>query len=165
MSAPLLLALALAAGNVAPEPVDQSPSACPATGNVVAVFSRKREVWLCRDGTAAARFPVALGQAGTGKRRAGDRRTPTGTYALGEPRPSSRYGIFIPIEYPTREQADAGHSGADVGIHGPPRGQAEPDHPTTTFDWTLGCVATGTDADIQAVADFVREHRPVVVLR
>ena len=99
------------------------------------------------------------------KKRAGDRRTPLGTYVLGAPRPSGRFGIFIPIGYPTPEQASEGRSGGDLGIHGPPRGKAEPEWPTTAFDWTKGCVATGTDADVEVIASFVRERQPVVVIR
>ena len=138
---------------------------CPETGDVVTVITRKRELWLCRDGAVAARFEVALGQGGLDKRKKGDRRTPLGTYALGTPRPSGKFGLFIPIVYPTAEQAAQGQTGGDVGIHGPPRKLPEPAYPSTAYDWTLGCVATGTDSEIQAIADFVRERQPVLVIR
>jgi hypothetical protein len=164
-----LLALILAAGappaGADPGEIDQSPSACPPGGDVVAVFTRKREIWLCRRGVEMARIPGAIGRGGAGKKRAGDHRTPVGSYTLGEPRRSSQYGLFIPIEYPTPEQARMGHSGDALGIHGPPRGQEEPDYPTTAVDWTLGCVATGTDADVEAVAAFVRRYRPTLLVR
>jgi murein L,D-transpeptidase YafK len=137
----------------------------PETGEVMAVRTRKRELWLCIDGAPAARFEVALGQGGLDKRQKGDRRTPLGTYELGTPRLSGRFGIFIPIVYPTREQAAQGLTGGDVGIHGPPRKLPEPEYPTTAFDWTLGCVATGTDADIALIANFVRERKPMLVVR
>jgi L,D-transpeptidase catalytic domain len=138
---------------------------CPETGDVVTVITRKRELWLCRDGAVAARFEVALGQGGLDKRKKGDRRTPLGTYALGTPRPSGKFGLFIPIVYPTPEQAAQGQTGGDVGIHGPPRKLPEPAYPSTAYDWTLGCVATGTDSEIQAIADFVRERQPLLVIR
>lgn len=138
---------------------------CPEAGYVVTVLTRKRELWLCIDGAPAARFDVALGQGGLDKRQKGDRRTPLGTYELGTPRLSGRYGIFIPIVYPTREQAAQGLTGGDVGIHGPPRKLPEPEYPTTAFDWTLGCVATGTDSDIELIATFVRERKPMLVVR
>jgi hypothetical protein len=41
----------------------------------------------------------------------------------------------------------------------------EPDFPTTAVDWTLGCVATGSDADVETVADFVRQRRPIIVVQ
>lgn len=132
---------------------------------MVAVITEMRQVWLCRDGTPQAAFPVALGAGGLGKRRKGDKRTPTGTYALGAPRPSKRFGTFIPIAYPTPGQAARGHTGGAVGIHGPPRGRAEPEYPASEVDWTEGCVATGTDQEIEAIATFVRQRRPVVLIR
>jgi hypothetical protein len=166
-------ATAEAAADMAREPTEAEPRRvaapptlpCPEPGDVVAVLTTKRELWLCRDGALWARFQVALGQGGVDKRRKGDRRTPLGTYALRDPRPSGRFGVFIPIGYPTPEQAAQGLTGGTLGIHGPPRGRAEPDYPTTAFDWTLGCVATGTDADIQVIAEFVRERQPTLVIR
>jgi murein L,D-transpeptidase YafK len=166
--AALVLLLAAGAGladEIGPAPsFGSAPSFCPGAGDAVAVLTRKRELWLCRDGAPTARFQVALGQGGLDKRKKGDRRTPLGIYALGTPRPSGRYGVFIPIVYPTPEQASQGLTGGDVGIHGPPRGQDEPGA-TTAFDWTLGCVATGTDAEIEVIASFVRDRKPVLVVR
>jgi hypothetical protein len=159
---------AASAAEAAPAPAEARARAdgnCPDAGSAVAVLTRKRELWLCSDGAPAQRFQVALGQRGLDKRRKGDGRTPLGTYSLGAPRPSGQFGIFIPIEYPTPEQARQGHTGSTVGIHGPPRGKAEPSYPSTAFDWTLGCVATGTDEDIEVIARFVRERQPVVVIR
>jgi murein L,D-transpeptidase YafK len=147
------------------DPPAEQPSLCPASGDAIAVITRKRELWLCRGGAPEQRFQVALGHGGLDKRRKGDGRTPLGTYLVGTPRASGRFGTFIPIEYPTREQASQGHTGGTVGIHGPPRGKSEPDFPSTAFDWTLGCVATGTDDDIEVIARFVRERQPVVVIR
>jgi murein L,D-transpeptidase YafK len=164
MRAAALLALLLA-GTAGAEEIDQTRSACPRTGDFVAVFTRKRELWLCRSGVEIARIPVALGRGGNDKRRSGDHRTPVGTYPLRAPRPSSLYGTFIPFDYPTREQSRRGHTGSALGIHGPPRGQAEPDYPTTAVDWTLGCIATGTDADVEAVAAFVRRYGPSLVVK
>jgi hypothetical protein len=165
------LFLALAASGAladAPEASDApSPPAalCPEAGPAIAVITRKRELWLCSDGSPTARFEVALGQGGLDKRKKGDRRTPLGTYSLGTPRLSGRFGVFIPIVYPTPEQAAQGLTGGDVGIHGPPRKLPEPEYPTTAFDWTLGCVATGTDADIEVIATFVRDRKPLLVVR
>lgn len=127
---------------------------------MVAVIARKRELWLCQEGVPVARFQVAIGRGGIDKRRRGDGRTPLGTYTLGDPRPSVEYGVFIPIDYPTRDQAAQGFTGSAVGIHGPPRGLTEPEYPTTAVDWTQGCIATGIDADIELIADFVRTHQP-----
>jgi murein L,D-transpeptidase YafK len=165
MFATTILALVLATGDADAPEIDQAPAACPTTGDVVAVFTRKREIWLCRHGSEVGRIPVALGRGGNGKKRSGDHRTPLGIYAFGTPRPSKQYGTFIPIAYPTPEQASNGHSGSALGIHGPPRGQAEPEYPATAVDWTLGCVATGTDSDVETVAEFVRRYQATLLVR
>src|SRR5512142_23024 len=112
----------LASSPVAPLAAVSDAGRCPPSGDAIVVDTRAHELWLCTSGTAPARFAVALGRSGVGKRRRGDGRTPLGTYALGEPRFSERYGLFIPIGYPTPAQAARGRSGAAVGIHGPPRG-------------------------------------------
>ncbi len=142
-----------------------APSPCPEKGRVVTVIARKHELWLCQDGAALARFQVAMGRGGVDKRHKGDGRTPLGTYTLGNPRPSARFGVFIPIDYPTPDQAANGFTGSNVGIHGPPRGLTEPEYPTTAVDWTQGCIATGIDEDIGMIAEFVRAEQPVLVVR
>ncbi|ACL66439.1 ErfK/YbiS/YcfS/YnhG family protein [Anaeromyxobacter dehalogenans 2CP-1] len=143
--------------------LDPSPSPCPRARDAVVVVTDRRELWLCRGGIPAAQFAVALGRSGVGKRRHGDGRTPLGTYPLGDPRPSTQYGTFIPIAYPTPAQAARGFTGAAVGIHGPPRGTEG--YPVTEVDWTQGCIATGTDEDVDAIAAFVRARRPRLVIR
>ncbi|BDG01467.1 L,D-transpeptidase family protein [Anaeromyxobacter oryzae] len=138
---------------------------CPPSGYTVVVHTQRHELWLCTDGVAAAQFAVAIGRSGVGKRRRGDGRTPLGNYGLGAPRRSEQYGTFIPIAYPTPEQAARGFTGAAVGIHGPPRGMDATHYPVTAIDWTLGCVATGTDEAVDTIADFVRRRRPRLVIR
>ncbi len=161
-----LLALVASAAPARASEEELRPAPCPASGDAVVVLTDDRALWLCADGAAAGRFPIALGRSGTGKRRRGDGRTPLGTYPLGAPRPSAQYGTFIPISYPTPGQAARGYTGGAVGIHGPPRGMdARHEYPVTEMDWTLGCIATGTDEEVGAIADFVRVHRPVVVIR
>ena len=158
--------IALLATFATPAPARADVSPCPPRGDSVVVVTRARELWLCADGAPAAQFAVSLGRSGVGKRRRGDGRTPLGTYPLGAPRPSARYGTFIPIAYPTPEQSARGFTGAAVGIHGPPRGMdAAALYPVTEVDWTLGCIATGSDEEVGAIAEFVRARRPRVVIR
>jgi len=159
------LVLGVLAARAGAEVQEAAVSPCPEKGDVVTVIARKRELWLCQDGAPLARFQVAMGRGGVDKRRRGDGRTPLGTYTLGSPRPSSRFGVFIPIDYPTPVQAANGFTGSEVGIHGPPRGLTTPEYPTTAVDWTQGCIATGVDADIGEIAEFVRARQPVLVVR
>jgi murein L,D-transpeptidase YafK len=142
-----------------------SDVACAADGHLVVVETRAHTLWLCSERRAVGQFKVALGRGGLDKKREGDGRTPLGTYSLGSPRPSARFGTFIPIGYPTPEQSARGFTGKDVGIHGPDRRAAWLGALSTWIDWTAGCVATGTDEELRVVAAFVRDRSPRVVLR
>jgi murein L,D-transpeptidase YafK len=136
---------------------------CP-QASAVLVRTRTHRLWLCEDGRANASFPVALGRAGIGKRLQGDNKTPLGTYALGNPRPSKLYGQFIPVGYPTTDEQARGFSGGEVGIHGPRRSSRWLGRLTVLADWTRGCIALATDRDLGVVARFVLTHRDIRVL-
>lgn len=129
---------------------------CVSAGTAIVVASHR--ACLCEGGHAARTFPVAIGRAGPGKTAQGDNRTPTGVYALGKPRPSAKFHTFIPVGYPTADQRARGFTGADIGLHGPPRGWRHLGRATVWFDWTRGCIALPSDAAIDEIAAWVREH-------
>ena len=111
-------------------------------------------------GVAAFVAPrVALARGGVDKRREGDERTPLGTYRLDRPSRSADFHRFIHVRYPTAEQRRAGYTGSAIGVHGPSRAARRFRRMSTLVDWTAGCIAVGTDADIDAVARFVRTNR------
>lgn len=130
---------------------------CPARGTVVLVSTGEHRLLLCDGGREAKAFKVALGSGGTGKRVAGDKKTPIGTYALVAARPSKQFGTFIPIAYPTADQRARGFTGADVGVHGPKRWFRWAGSANVAFDWTLGCIAVATDAEIEEIAKWLHE--------
>ena len=132
-------------------------------GDVVLVATGDHQLALCDAGKAVAAYRVALGRGGTDKRVEGDNKTPMGTYAVGEPRPSKRFGTFIPIVYPTEEQRRNGYTGSDVGIHGPLRGTRWAGRVNVWFDWIAGCAAVASDDELETVAGFVRQRRPTVL--
>jgi murein L,D-transpeptidase YafK len=161
-AAALLFLLALGCGRAGEQSTSTS---CDVEGHAVVVDAATRTLSLCSGRRALERFRVALGRGGVGKAREGDRRTPLGTYALGAPRRSDRYGVFIPIAYPTPGQRRRGLTGSNVGIHGPREAASWLGGATARIDWTAGCVATGTRAEVDRVAAFVRERRPRIVIR
>jgi hypothetical protein len=132
-----------------------SPGRCPAAGAVVLVDTAARTLCLCEHGAVHGQFRVALGRGGIGKRSEGDDRTPIGTYALSNARPSERFGLFLPIAYPTAEQRRRGFTGSAVGVHGPHRAFRWLRHATVWLDWTAGCIAVGTDSDIETIGKWV----------
>lgn len=136
-----------------------SEAGAASTAPRVLVSTASHRLHLCEGARSVGAFPVSLGRGGVSKRARGDRRTPLGRYPLGTPRASARFGTFIPIGYPTPAQVAAGSSGADVGIHGPARGLAWAGGAARWFDWTQGCVAVATDAEIAEIAAFVGQRR------
>jgi hypothetical protein len=129
---------------------------CLAGETVLLVQTGAHALVLCDNGAAIRRFPVALGRGGTGKTKTGDEKTPLGEYPLEAPRASSRFGVFLPVGYPTKRQSLEGLTGADIGIHGPDRRFSWLGGASVWADWTSGCVALGSDASIQAVAAWVK---------
>jgi murein L,D-transpeptidase YafK len=121
---------------------------------------------LCDGNSAAAEFAVSLGRKGTGKKLEGDEKTPLGVYPLESTRSSSRFGIFIPVGYPTSEQKQGGFSGSNIGIHGPDKTFRWLGRANTWLDWTNGCIAVATMDEMQRIADWVRvKHIATVDIR
>jgi murein L,D-transpeptidase YafK len=150
MVLPFLVLLATAA----------KPGPCTALGAALLVETTPHTLSLCEDGRAAETFRVALGTGGVGKRRQGDAKVPLGAYPLGTPRGSALFGTFILVGYPTPSQRREGFTGGDVGVHGPPRAsRLNGSEVNTSTDWTLGCIAVGSDAEIERVARWVRDKR------
>lgn len=138
---------------------------CPGASTPLVVTSRDRTLWICETGRATAHLHVSLGSAGLGKRVEGDRRTPLGTYTLAAPRPSPRFGTFIPLDYPTDAQRRKGFTGAEVGIHGPERHLRWLGPANTWLDWTAGCVAVADDEQLARVAQIVRRGSAAITIR
>jgi murein L,D-transpeptidase YafK len=129
---------------------------CAAPDTRVVVDLAKHTLVLCEKDKARGTFSVRLGRGGIGKTREGDGKTPIGTYTLGEPRPSNRYGTFIPIGFPTEEQKKMGYTGSAVGVHGPARWVKWMGSLVNTFDSSDGCVGVARDAEIEEIASWVR---------
>jgi L,D-peptidoglycan transpeptidase YkuD (ErfK/YbiS/YcfS/YnhG family) len=129
---------------------------CAAPDARIVVDLANHTLALCDKEKRVATFNVRLGRGGTGKTQEGDGKTPVGTYALGEPRPSNRYGTFIPIGYPTEEQKKKGYTGSAVGVHGPMRWVKWLGRLVNTFDSSDGCVGVARDSEIETIASWVR---------
>ena len=158
---PIQIPLAILLLSSSPSSSSPSSSACRDAETAVVVVTRVRQMYLCNDGQIERAFTVALGSGGVGKQRQGDGRTPLGRYGLGSPRASHGFHIFVPVQYPTPAQARMGFTGSAIGIHGPPRGWTNLAQLASLVaqDWTAGCIAVTTDADIEAVAAWVRKRQ------
>ncbi len=130
------------------------PPRCPRDPAIV-VDTTRHVLGLCEAGHVVRELPVALGGGGVGKRREGDRKTPLGSYALGAPRVSAKFHLFVPIGYPTRDQAARGLTGGDIGVHGPSRRASWLGRLRNWFDWTDGCIAVACDGVIDELASWI----------
>lgn len=155
------------------------PVAPPPCARIVRIEVWKRAHTLrayCRRG-AVVSMSVALGRQEVGaKTRSDDQRTPEGEYRIAEKARTSRFHLFIPIDYPSRDDAEQALSegrlaraayeriveaherglpppedtrlGGGLGFHGEgERWRGDSRH----LDWTYGCIAV-TDAEIEFVA-------------
>ena len=100
---------------------------------------------------------------GWGKKKQGDNKTPIGRYVISEPRPSSKFYIFIPIGYPTLEQKQQGYTGSAIGIHGPWQPLKWLGRLNTIANWTQGCIAVGRNSDIKKISLWIKNNNPQFV--
>jgi hypothetical protein len=82
--------------------------ACPRIAHIEVRKSERRLVARCNPGPALV-MKIALGRQPVGpKTRKGDQRTPEGSYVVSGPATRNRFHRFIPIDYPSRHDADVG---------------------------------------------------------
>jgi murein L,D-transpeptidase YafK len=135
---------------------DRDP--CEGQATSIVILTSDRKIFTCQENQKLKEYRISLGRNGVDKRKQGDNKTPLGQYTLGVPRPSNKFGIFIPIGYPTQEQQLKGYSGSDVGVHGPYRPFKRLGPLNTWFNWTRGCVAVGGDSEISEIAEWIKER-------
>ena len=132
---------------------------------------------------------AAMGREPRGdKQRMGDLRTPEGRYRIIGRTESSRFHAFLPIDYPSVEDADRAlregrigsrdHSrileahargekppgdtplGGEIGFHGEGERWAGD---SADLDWTLGCIAV-SDRDLDYLIERIEPGTPVDIL-
>jgi murein L,D-transpeptidase YafK len=128
------------------------------------IKTKQHRLYICESRKVVKEYKIAIGHHGIGKTRAGDQKTPLGLYALGQPRRSNRFTIFIPIHYPTSHQQSLGYTGKDVGIHGPFKLYSWLGPLNTWFDWTQGCIAVANNDQIAFISKWLNKHPQAQVL-
>ncbi len=137
---------------------------------------------------AVMEMKAAVGRMNEGtKLFSGDQRTPEGEYRVSAPARESRFHLFLPIDYPSRSDAQwayvqgritaadyrriaAAHElgeqppgdtplGGEIGLHGEgERWEGDTEH----IDWTMGCVAL-TDEEITFLAERAEVGTRVII--
>lgn len=139
--------------------LDVDPGACLGRGRLVLALTKRHRLLLCDSDRVQHAYLLRSGRNGVGKMREGDRKTPLGRYGLGAPRPSETYHLFIPVDYPTPAQRAQGFTGFAIGLHGPARDRREMLSAKGKIgNWTQGCLAVDTKAEIEHIADWLGSH-------
>lgn len=168
-----------------PAPPPPEPPPCLRIERIEVSKSERRLRAHCERGRVVE-LVIALGRDPEGpKLRAGDTRTPEGRYRISGPAQSSRFHLFLPIDYPSVADAEAARAedriseggyrrilaahargdappgdtalGGELGFHGEGR-RWRGDSPH--LDWTYGCIGL-SDEDIDFLAERVEVGTPV----
>lgn len=113
----------------------------------VVVQKAQRRLYLMHENKVLRSYKIELGFDPVGpKRRAGDGKTPEGSYFIDRRNPNSSYYLSLGISYPNaRDVAEARKRGVDPGgdifIHGGWRGFS-----LFRRDWTAGCISVSNRA-------------------
>ena len=123
------------------------------------VFENRPEGWGRRGD-----YYVTIGKLGTGKTKAGDKRSPVGWYTITSHKPRSEleelYGDgAYPLSYPNDWDRRAGRDGSGIWIHGVPRDTYS--RPPKASD---GCVVLSNE-DLASLARFIAiGQTPVLIV-
>lgn len=115
--------------------------------DMVLVDKSDKRLYLIKQGRPFREYRIVLGKNPDGhKRKAGDERTPEGSYTLDWRNPESNFYKSIHISYPdTKDLAAARARGEDPGgmimIHGLPNNFKWGEKALDGWDWTDGCIA------------------------
>jgi murein L,D-transpeptidase YafK len=116
----------------------------------IVVYKKKRVLYAYKEGKMVESFRISLGKNGDkgDKIKAGDYRTPEGSYCIVRKKCDSRLYKSLMISYPNEaDKARARKMGVNPGgyitIHGQPKWNADGrgDAYTLSRDWTEGCMA------------------------
>ena len=171
-----LLALAVAGLTCADGLPDTQPAmlTTPASEKLpsvdrVVVRKSQRTLVLLHGGNQVRSYHIQLGLNPVGqKERAGDFRTPEGTYRLERRNPRSDFFLSLKVSYPNPEdlrRARTHHwdTGGSIMIHGLPNSlRHEPDY-YESHDWTDGCIAV-SNADMVEIWMLVPDDVPIDIL-
>jgi murein L,D-transpeptidase YafK len=135
----------------------------------VVVRKAERRLMLMHGGNVVRSYHVALGLNPQGqKERAGDFRTPEGSYRLDRRNPRSDFFLSIKVSYPNEQDIRRAHTrhwdtGGSIMIHGLPNILKHEQEYYESHDWTDGCVAV-SNADMVEIWMLVPDAVPIDIL-
>ncbi len=141
----------------------------PPTVDHIIVRKAERKLFLMHGDTAVRSYKIALGLNPVGtKERAGDFRTPEGSYRLIRRNPRSDFFLSMQVSYPN--EADLRHarhnhwdSGGSIMIHGLPNQLKHDPSYYESRDWTDGCIAV-SNSDMLEIWLLTPDNAPIDIL-
>ena len=157
-------------GDVLPSvPTDSTmPIELPAADHVV-VRKSERRLYLMEHGQVLRSFHVALGLVPAGsKERAGDFRTPEGSYRLARRNSHSDFFLSVQVSYPNAEDMHRARQnrwqpGGSIMVHGWPNALRHAPEYYASEDWTDGCIAL-SNADMIEFWLLSHDAMPIDIL-
>ncbi len=152
--------ISIAAGLFCFSAFPEMGSASTTGSDRVFIIKSKRIMLLMRDGEILKTYRIALGRQPVGhKIRAGDKRTPEGSYVLDSRNPNSRFHLAIHVSYPNESDTVNARKlgvppGGDIMIHGGKLYRHE--------DWTDGCIAV-SNAEMEEIWKLVPDGTPIEI--
>jgi murein L,D-transpeptidase YafK len=149
--------------SLAPEP-DELPVADRAV-----VRKSERRLYLLSQGRVLRSYRVALGLVPAGdKERAGDFRTPEGSYRLTRRNAHSDYFLSIQVSYPNeadlqRARRNRWLPGGSIMVHGLPNTLKHAPDYYATADWTDGCIAL-SNSDMVEFWLLSQDNMPIEIM-
>lgn len=132
----------------------------------VLVRKAERRLYLMRGNDVLRAYRVALGlNPGGPKERAGDFRTPEGSYRLTRRNTRSDFFLSIQVSYPNdsdmrNARRNGWQPGGSIMIHGLPNDPRHAPDYYATQDWTDGCIAV-TNADMVEIWMMTSDNVPI----
>jgi len=134
----------------------------------VVVVKNERLLLLLKNGEVLKSYRIALGKQPVGqKSRAGDGKTPEGTYVLDQRNQNSKFYRALHISYPNgadvaRARKQGVNPGGNIMIHGLPKGYEDLGDIHTSINWTKGCIAV-SNAEIDEIWRLVPNGTPIEI--
>ncbi len=164
------VALVLGAAGIPSSKPDLMPCAAPS----LEVHKRESVLIVSCDGREKARMWTTFGSNPEGpKEREGDDKTPEGSYRILEVRKTSRFQVFMLLDYPNAFDRTRSRTGSAIGVHGQASSKsflgrawirvAHVTGASRLWGPTDGCIAV-TNEDVSALAEIVKPGTPIVVV-
>jgi murein L,D-transpeptidase YafK len=147
---------------------DAEPAPLPLVDRIV-VRKTERRMYLMNGETVLRSYRVALGLVPEGsKERAGDFRTPEGSYRLTHRNAHSDFFLSVQVSYPNDEDVRRARrnrwpAGGSIMVHGLPNlPRHGPDYYASN-DWTDGCIAL-SNADMVEFWLLSHDNMPIEIM-